>query len=232
MEQELKITSVLADPTRYYIYQYIAQKHNQVTVQEIADEFNIHPNVARLHLTRLEDVNMIISETQKTGRGGRPSRLYYLSDNVIQLQFPFRDYKLLSQITLNTLLSLGEIGQKALLETGRQFGTDLMLRHLSQLGIPKEEISQEDKIGLAREAMATAGLSPQFELSKDETKVFYQIYNCPFKELAAENPQAICNMHSAMMQGILHTLFPSSELVHTHSMLTDCNSCNYKVHMN
>ncbi|MED3059959.1 transcriptional regulator, partial [Bacillus thuringiensis] len=47
MEQALKITGVLADPTRYYIYKYISQKHSYVTVQEIADEFDIHPNVAR-----------------------------------------------------------------------------------------------------------------------------------------------------------------------------------------
>lgn len=68
MEQALKITGVLSDPTRYYIYKYISQKHNYVTVQEIADEFNIHPNVARLHLSKLEDVNMLKSETKKLGK--------------------------------------------------------------------------------------------------------------------------------------------------------------------
>ena len=65
MEQTLKITNVLSDPTRYYIYQYVTQKHDEVTVQEIADNFNIHPNVARLHLSKLEDVNMLVSETKK-----------------------------------------------------------------------------------------------------------------------------------------------------------------------
>ena len=73
MEQTLKITSVLSDPTRYKIYQYITERHNDVTVQEIADQFEIHPNVARLHLSKLEDVSMLSSETKKTGKGGRPS---------------------------------------------------------------------------------------------------------------------------------------------------------------
>lgn len=231
MEQALKITSVLADPTRYYIYQYISEKHNQVTVQEIADKFSIHPNVARLHLTKLEDVNMLISETQKTGKGGRPSRLYRLSEDVIQLQFPFRDYKLLSQIALDALLHLGSIGEQALFETGKQFGRDLMTRHVNRLGISAEEITKEDKIKLAKEALTTAGLSPQFELSKDRTKVFYQVYNCPFKEMLAEHPQEICNMHGTMMQGIFQVLFPAVELIRTESMLTDCSSCNYKAHI-
>jgi len=231
MEQALKITSVLADPTRYYIYQYISEKHDQVTVQEIADKFSIHPNVARLHLTKLEDVNMLISETQKTGKGGRPGRLYRLSDDVIQLQFPFRDYKLLSQIALDALLRLGSIGEQALLETGKQFGRDLMMRHVKRLGISAEEISKQDKVKIAKEALTTAGLSPQFELSKDETKVFYQVYNCPFKEMLTEHPQAICNMHNAMMQSIFQVLFSTVELIRTESMLTDCNSCNYKAHI-
>jgi len=231
MEQALKITSVLADPTRYYIYQYISEKHDQVTVQEIADKFSIHPNVARLHLTKLEDVKMLLSETQKTGKGGRPSRLYRLSEDVIQLQFPFRDYKLLSQIALDALLRLGGIGEQALFETGKQFGRDLMMRHVNRLGISAEQITKEDKVTIAKEALTTAGLSPQFELSKDGTKVFYQVYNCPFKEMLAEHPQAICNMHGAMMQGIFQVLFPTIELIRTESMLTDCNSCNYKAHI-
>lgn len=108
MEQTLKITNVLSDPTRYYIYQYITKRHQEVTVQEIADNFNIHPNVARLHLSKLEDVNMLISETKKTGKGGRPSRLYRLSDDVIQLNFPFRDYQMLAKITMESMLSLSE----------------------------------------------------------------------------------------------------------------------------
>ena len=45
---------------------------------------------------------MLKSETKKTGKGGRPSRLYVLSDDVIQLQFPFRDYQLLARIAFNS----------------------------------------------------------------------------------------------------------------------------------
>ena len=132
MEQTLKITNVLSDPTRYYIYQYVTKKHDEVTVQEIADNFSIHPNVARLHLSKLEDVNMLVSETKKTGKGGRPSRLYRLSNDVIQLHFPYRDYQLLSNIAIQTMASLGEPGQKALYETGKRFGEELIEQELSR----------------------------------------------------------------------------------------------------
>ncbi|MFD3447742.1 helix-turn-helix transcriptional regulator [Microbacteriaceae bacterium 4G12] len=231
MEQALKITNVLSDPTRYYIYQYISKKHDDVTVQEIADEFEIHPNVARLHLTKLEDVNMLVSETKKTGKGGRPSRLYRLSDDVIQLQFPFRDYQLLSQVTLDTLLSLGEVGEKALYETGKKFGKELMERQLKLRGVIEADLSFEDKVLIAKEAFVTAGLSPEFEIHQDKAKIFYEVYNCPFKEVARERITAVCNMHAAMMNGIFETLFGNVELVRSDNMLVDCKSCNYQLNI-
>ena len=131
MEQTLRITNVLADPTRYYIYQYIVNNHQDVSVQQIADSFKIHPNVARLHLSKLEDVDMLTSDARKTGKGGRPSRLYRLSDKVIQLHFPYRDYQLLSRIAIKTMMTLGEQGKKALYETGKVFGEELINQQLT-----------------------------------------------------------------------------------------------------
>src|SRR5690606_32397480 len=103
-------------------YQYVSRQRGDVTVQEIAENFNIHANVARLHLTKLEDVNMLVSETKKTGKGGRPSRFYRLSDEVISIQFPYRDYQRLAEITLHALAGFGEEGQKALNQIGYTFG--------------------------------------------------------------------------------------------------------------
>nr|WP_223292291.1 helix-turn-helix domain-containing protein [Salipaludibacillus neizhouensis] len=125
VEQTLKITGVLSDPTRFSIYQFIARLHCEVTVQEIAESFHIHPNVARLHLTKLEDVNMLVSCTKKTGESGRPSRSYQLSDELVSLQFPYRDYQRLAEIAINYLSSLGEAGEKALVDTGHRFGFEV-----------------------------------------------------------------------------------------------------------
>ncbi|WP_459499455.1 helix-turn-helix transcriptional regulator [Bacillus sp. C1] len=231
MEQALKITGVLSDPTRYYIYKYISQKHSYVTVQEIADEFNIHPNVARLHLSKLEDVNMLKSETKKTGKGGRPSRLYVLSEDLIQLQFPFRDYQLLAKIAFNSLLNLGAAAEQALYETGKQFGKELMEQHMQRLNVDEDSLTLEHKVQIAKEALSTAGLSPTFELSTDGTQIFYDVYNCPFKEVAVHHPEQICNMHSDMMEGIFEIIFPNTELTRNDNLLDGCKSCNYTVQL-
>ena len=206
MEQTLKITGVLSDPTRYSIYQYVAKQHRDITVQEIADAFEIHANVARLHLTKLEDVNMLISETKKTGKGGRPSRFYRLSDEVVSLQFPYRDYQKLSEIAIDTLLSLGEVGQKALVETGRKFGYEASKNYLQKLNLNLASLSNEEKLNHIKTVALQQGLNPEIHYDKDSHEVNFRIYNCTFKELVPER-LSLCKMHQALINGFFDFFF-------------------------
>lgn len=228
MEQTLKITNVLSDPTRYYIYQHITKQHSEVTVQEIADSFNIHPNVARLHLSKLEDINMLTSETKKTGKGGRPSRLYRLSEDVIQLHFPFRDYQLLSKIAIETMVKLGEIGKEALYQTGKSFGKELVDSQMPYSLTNNQELSFDEKLLILKNAATVAGFYPEFHVSDDQSKIFFQIYNCPFKEVASNQTLEICGMHNAFLKGMFGSLFDSVELLEKDNMLQGCESCSYQ----
>ncbi|MEH6940383.1 helix-turn-helix transcriptional regulator [Bacillus sp. JJ722] len=228
MEQTLKITNVLSDPTRYYIYQHINKRHQEVTVQEIADTFNIHPNVARLHLSKLEDINMLTSETKKTGKGGRPSRLYSLSDEVIQLHFPYRDYQLLSKIAIETMMTLGEPGKEALFTTGKAFGKELVESQAALSFNNSSELSFEDKMTILKNSATLAGLYPEFHVSDDQTKIHFQIYNCPFKEVATNQTQVVCSMHNAFLKGMFSALFDNIELIEQDNILSGCDTCSYK----
>ena len=228
MEQTLKITNVLSDPTRYYIYQHITNSHNEVTVQEIADAFNIHPNVARLHISKLEDINMLKSETKKTGKGGRPSRLYRLSDDVIQLNFPFRDYQLLSKIAIETMSTLGEVGKQALYETGKKFGQELVESQMLNGPVSQKEFSFTEKLHIFKNAATVAGFYPEVDASEDETKIFFQIYNCPFKEIASKQTESICTMHTSFLKGMFSSLFDSVELIEKENMMNGCKTCAYQ----
>lgn len=228
MEQTLKITNVLSDPTRYYIYQHITKCHNEVTVQEIADAFNIHPNVARLHLSKLEDINMLSSETKKTGKGGRPSRLYRLSEDVIQLHFPYRDYQLLSKIAIETMMNLGEIGKNALHETGKAFGIQLIESQTGRNLVNNQDLSFDEKLLILKNAATVAGFYPEFEVSDDQNIIYFTIHNCPFKEVATSQAESVCGMHNAFLHGMFSSLFNSVELVEKESMLNGCQTCSYQ----
>ncbi|MDQ0269429.1 helix-turn-helix transcriptional regulator [Cytobacillus purgationiresistens] len=226
MEETLKITNTLADPTRYYIYQFISNKHGTVSVQEIADLFTIHPNVARLHLSKLEDVNMIISETIKTGKGGRPSRQYRMSDTVIQLHFPYRNYQLLSDIALETMVSLGVEGQKALYITGKRYGERLMDEQKVKEGYMNEEQSFDHRVTMIIQAAQMSGLQPEFEVEGE--KILFQMFNCPFKETAKNHQETVCQMHFEFLRGMFESVFNNIELRELGNMLNGCSSCSYE----
>lgn len=227
--QTLKITGVLSDPTRFSIYQYVTKQHRDVTVQEIADAFEIHANVARLHLTKLEDVNMLISETKKTGKGGRPSRFYRLSDEVVSLQFPYRDYQKLSEIAIDSLLNLGAIGEKALTETGRKYGFEAARTYSHNLDININELSNEAKLDHIKKVALHQGLNPEMNYNKETHEVHFRVYNCTFKELVPDRAP-ICKMHQALINGFFDFFFGEINLDKSGYMSDsiEYSFCSYK----
>lgn len=225
MKNTLKVTGVMSDPTRFNIYQYLVKNHNDVSVTDIASVFDIHPNVARLHLSKLEEINLVTSYLEKTGKGGRPARRYSLSNEVLELNFPARDYKILSSITLEALMGLGEPGKTALYETGKKYGKEVMKIYSTPLD---EEASIEEKISMLEAAGRMLGMYPSFEFNKDSNSIAFSINNCPFKELANEDHATICEMHRTFIKGMFEALFTSIELVEQKNMFADnCNNCAY-----
>lgn len=222
MENTLKVTNVLSDPTRYKIYQRFLNEREPVTVLNIAEAFDIHPNVARLHLSKLEEINLITSSFLKTGKGGRPSRIYTLSDHVIELSFPSRDYKLLSSIALQTLAGLDN-GEEALYETGRKYG----LHAMDHLEITKNDIDIREKIDMLEDAGMMLGMYAKFDYDEESHKVSFRIQNCPFYEIAETNPQMVCTMHHSFLKGMFEALFDDVELTAMNNMFDGCENCSY-----
>lgn len=225
MEQTLKITNVMSDPTRFNIYQYLVEHHEDVSVTDISKTFDIHPNVARLHLSKLEEINLVSSYLKKTGKGGRPGRRYRLSEEGVELTFPARDYKILSTIALEALMELGEPGKQALFETGKKYGKEIMEEDLSHL---EDDASVEEKIQLLEKTGRMLGMYPQFEYNPTSNSISFSINNCPFKELANKNHHLICEMHRIFIKGMFEALFTSIELIENRNMFEDdCKNCAY-----
>ncbi|KMY43773.1 transcriptional regulator [Bacillus sp. FJAT-27916] len=230
MEQTLKVTNVLSDPTRYYIYQYITRRHKDVSVIEVAELFDIHPNVARLHLSKLEDVHMLVSDTRKTGKGGRPRRFYRLSDELIQLNFPNRDYLTLAKMALETMIEMGDAGSEALYKTGEKFGKDMAFQYAKTIDEDPQNLSFDHKLAILKEVSDKAGFSPEFVIPPDQTDIQFKVFNCPFKELAADHQETVCGAHHAFIRGMFNALFESVNLDAEDNMISGCSACTYRVH--
>lgn len=224
MNTILKVTGTLADATRYSIYEYLLKEQNEVTVQDVANEFGIHPNVARLHLTKLEDVQLICSHFNKTGKGGRPGKVYRPAEKAIQLSFPHRDYQLLTGILAEAVHMFGEDGLKiataAAIKAGR-YAVE------SRVGKSSSSLTENQKFSLLQSLAARIGYVPEAEHREDGLYVQFIIYNCPFKEMLHAEADITCKIHTAFLKGTLEALFNDVQLRQKTTMLEGCHNCTY-----
>lgn len=228
MEPTLKVINALSDPTRYSIYQFVLKKRSGVSVQEVANEFHIHPNVARLHLSKLEDVKIISSELNKTGKGGRPARLYKSSEQVVELSFPHREYKLLSNILLEAINKMKLADAGLLKEIGREYGKRIIENILKNMNKTKDQLTFNEKLSVLASVSTVDGYCIETLETTDKNELDYHVYNCPFRELIHHSAD-VCEMHVAYIHGLFEALFDDFDINQQETMLHDCSECIYHV---
>ena len=72
------ITNAFGDPTRRGIYLFARDTEGGVTAAQVAEQFGVHPNVARHHLDKLAAGGYLeVAVERAEGAGaGRPSKRY------------------------------------------------------------------------------------------------------------------------------------------------------------
>src|SRR3954454_9774373 len=119
------ITSAFGDPTRRDIYLYVRDADRGVTAAEVAECFELHPNVARHHLDKLAGggyVEVAVERSEGAG-AGRPSKRYRVSEKDMALEFPVRHDDLLVTLLGKALAQLPREQAEAMAEeVGVEYG--------------------------------------------------------------------------------------------------------------
>ncbi len=68
----LSLFKVLADSSRYAIYQEVAAAAEPLSTMEIAERLDLHPNTVRLHLEKMRDAGLLEAFSDRHGAVGRP----------------------------------------------------------------------------------------------------------------------------------------------------------------
>lgn len=224
----LKITSTLADETRYQIYEFMLKEKKHFSVQDIADQFGIHPNVARLHLTKLSEIDIISADFVKTGKGGRPGRVYRANEEGIALSFPKREDALLLSWLLEMINACGEQA----LSHGKRIAYDkglAMMQQSIQTHFGKRTLTFDDKINLLEMNAQLIGYVPEIHDDEEQKTIQFHIYNCPFHNYLTTHAEIVCTLHESFLKGQMDALFPMNELKQTDSMLQKCANCQYVI---
>lgn len=223
-----KISAVLADPTRYSIYQWILSHSRAVGATETAARFGVHANVARMHLSRLVEVGLLAAHAEKTGRGGRPGYLYEPSGNAISLTtVPAREFQLLADLLVQALALMGENSKEAVAEIGRTFGRRLGREASADLEARDGAADQHfQSCAAALQRLGVQALA----VRTGEGQFSIVLRTCGFREVATAHPDQVCHLCKAMVEGITEVCLEAGQgLVRAASLPAGDAECVYEV---
>lgn len=223
LSDTLKLTGTLADETRYSIYQYITKENKEVNVQQIAQQFGIHPNVARLHLTKLNEAKLLTSKFVKNEKGGRPARVYVLAEDPIHLSFPKQENHLLIEWLLELVDAMGDAAIDKAKDIAYQNG------HKAINHKQVDTLTFEDKLEIMKETAHSIGYIPNVTEKENKKIITFSIFNCPYKDYLNKYPHFICILHESFLKGQFDTLFPENTFVQLESKQNHCINCVYHV---
>jgi predicted ArsR family transcriptional regulator len=202
LRREHLLTAVLADETRFAIYRSVAESPNDpVTVADVAERFGLHPNVARMHLGKLEQAGLVATSLRKSTGGGRPAKLYRISHEATTFAFPPRHYELLASLALEALAadSDGEVIARVCRTAGEQAAGD----YRRDRGI-RGTLRGNSLAAAVQDVAEEQGLLPEVEWIGSGLRI--EVRNCVFREAAARNPELSCVIHRAFFRGLVDGL--------------------------
>lgn len=220
------ITAAFGDPTRRDIYLFVHEHDGSgegVTAAEVAERFDLHPNVARHHLDKLAGGGHL---TVRTGRipgspsAGRPSKRYHTVNDGVGLDLPVRHDGLLVSLLGRALAELPPRVAEALAEeVGADHG-----RELARAVVDTGRIKQSFRTALqtVADALNAHGFGARTDGTGDELRIVSD--HCPFGDAAVEHP-VICAIDRGLVRGMLETLHGTTTAITERSRATGSSVC-------
>ena len=198
------ITGAFGDPTRREIYLHIRECEEGINASQIAEEFNLHPNVARHHLDKLLSGGYLeVSLKKSTGStAGRPSKTYKISNPDQPLNLDVRRDSILISLLARTLSMLpSEEAEKLAEEVGSEVGRSMA----ESLGIKETQRSFRSATDAIVDALISHGFSARAEQSENgQLRILSE--HCPFGSMPIEHP-VICAVDRGLVRGMLSVLY-------------------------
>jgi predicted ArsR family transcriptional regulator len=211
------LTSSLGDPTRRAIYIAIRESAEPITTSQVAELFDIHPNVARHHLDRLADDGYLKVSQVRRGGGpgaGRPAKTYESTNMEVSVHFAPRRFEMLTEMLFKVLEEVAPPNVSEIAEqVGRTYGRELA----AEIGAPNDPGYDE-----AVQAVASAMTGLGFSVDPDVEGQRLLTSHCPFGETATNHPDVICSLDRGIVAGLFGALsVPCNPVVFPHQGLDD-----------
>lgn len=211
------ITSAFGDPTRRAVYLFARDCPEGVTASQVAERFELHPNVARHHLEKLAAGGYLEVSTDHAKRAGagRPSKHYRAGTAGHELDFPVRSDDLVLTLLGKALAALpADKAHTIAEEVGQEYGR-AMAAGLTGTDMAAGQRSLRSAMQAVADALTAHGFAAHAEKRNNELRIVTS--HCPFGDVAIENP-VICSVDRGMVKGMLDALYGSTDPEHSESL--------------
>ena len=192
--QLVNVMHALGDPTRRRLLEsFHRARAESMTVDDASRLLQLDRTVAFDHLETLRSLGLLVADEQRSGRRGRPARLYRLSrTEAVDLSVPQRRSGQLAAAFARALTDVPR-GVELAHEQGRRLGLQLV----------SGTTSTSRRLAIVRE------LGGDYRISHDEVHA----RNCVFREGCGTEPPVACHAHAGMLEAVLSNGDTKMELV-------------------
>jgi predicted ArsR family transcriptional regulator len=197
-EADLASVSCLDDPVRGRLYAFVSGRGEPVGRDEAAAAVGIGRALAVYHLDKLVESGLLTASYRRppgrSGPGaGRPAKVYARSSGEFMVSVPLREYQLAAGLLVQAVAADQSGHSRAALDdAARRLGTGLGERYWAT------HAADDGPWPVLESALSEHGFEPRHD---DAGTV--RMRNCPFRRLAELQPEVVCHMNLALIQGLV-----------------------------
>jgi predicted ArsR family transcriptional regulator len=203
-ERNVAGISVLAEPVRRELYQFICSQPEPVSRDQAAQALGIARHQAKFHLDRLEAEGLLEADyvrlTGRTGPGaGRPAKRYRRAGGEFAITLPAREYELAGHILAEAIVASAQTGTPtlaALSTVAATYGATIAG------AVPDRPSTAENALDLAVSILSRHAYEPRRIGSA------VVMANCPFHALARSHTELVCGMNLSVIAGFVRSVAP------------------------
>jgi predicted ArsR family transcriptional regulator len=211
----LALFKVLADGSRYAVYQEVARGGEPLSTTAIAARLQLHPNTVRLHLEKLREAGLLEVSADRHGSVGRPQHRWAVVAQAPSLGLEPAGFRLLAHLLAEVAaqhsaeapvssVSSVSTGQSGAADVGRRHGLASSSTHPAGTGTPTVAC-----LRAVMDELADLGFDPSLDDGPDLDQDLahglagISFTRCPFRELAVLYPDLVCELHRGITEGLL-----------------------------
>ena len=201
MTDAVDAVSLLGEPVRRRLYDYVAAQADAVSREQAAKAVDIKRPLAAFHLDKLAEEGLLEVEfrrlSKKKGPGaGRPAKLYKRSSQELNVSLPHREYELAARVFAEALTT--ENSSSPVRDAARALGKEMADQVRERAGR-----HQGAKIltRTAEEILESYGFEPFHDEDGN-----IRLRSCPFHQLSRQYTNLVCGMNLDIMQAMVEEL--------------------------